>query len=167
MSDLRDDPGVIWVVSDTHLRSGQILPDSFTKRVGREDIIIHLGDFVSQEIVNQLQKIARLEAVSGNCDPLSIRNQFQSERIIKIADYRIALTHGRGGLSDTVRRVKNDFEGKVDVALFGHTHSSHHSKSNGTVFFNPGSLSQSRQGPESFGLLHLDKGGIWGEIFEL
>jgi len=167
MSDLRDGPGKIWVVSDTHLRSGQILPDSFSQRVGREDIIIHLGDFISPEIVNQLRKLARLEAVSGNCDPPAVRNQFQSERIIRIADFRIALTHGRGGPAETLSRVKNDFNGRVDVALFGHTHAIHHSKSDGTIFFNPGSLTQSRKGPGSFGLLHLETGGIWGEIIEV
>jgi putative phosphoesterase len=167
MSDSRDGPGNIWVVSDTHLRSGQILPDSFTKLVGREDIIIHLGDFVSPDIVNQLQKLGALEAVSGNCDPPSIKNRFPFEKIVEIAGIKIAISHGRGGPTETIRRVKNDFEGRVDVALFGHTHSPHHSKSNGTVFFNPGSLTQSRKGPKSFGLLHLDSDGIWGEIIEL
>jgi putative phosphoesterase len=167
MSDLRDGPGKIWVVSDTHLRSGQILPDSFTTRVGREDIIIHLGDFISPDIVNQFRKLARLEAVSGNCDPLLVKNQFQGEKIVRIADFRIALTHGRGGPAETFSRVKNDFKGKVDVVLFGHTHVTHHSKSDGTLFFNPGSMTQSRKGPGSFGLLHLEIGGIWGEIFEV
>ena len=89
MSDLRDGPGNIWVVSDTHLRSGQILPDSFTNRVGREDIIIHLGDFISPEIIDQLQKIATLEAVSGNCDPPSIKSRFTREKIVHIAGLKM------------------------------------------------------------------------------
>ncbi|UCE65531.1 MAG: metallophosphoesterase family protein [Candidatus Zixiibacteriota bacterium] len=167
MFNLRDGPANIWVISDTHLRSGQILPDAFTRRAGREDIIIHLGDFVSPEIIKQLKTIARLEAISGNCDPPSIRKSFPFERIIEISGVKIALSHGWGGQTETVQRVKRDFEGKVDVALFGHTHSPYHAKSDGTVFFNPGSLSQSRRGPDSFGLLHLDSEGIWGEVIEL
>lgn len=167
MSDLRDGPAKIWVVSDTHLRSGQILPDAFTKRVEREDIIIHLGDFVSTEIIKQLRTIARLEAVSGNCDPSSVRNLFPPDKIIDIAGYKIGLAHGKGGYIETVKSVEKQFKGKVDVALFGHTHRPYHDKSDGTVFFNPGSLSQSRQGPESFGLLHLDREGIRGEVIEL
>jgi len=167
MSDLRNGPGKIWVVSDTHLRSGQILPDAFTRRIGREDIIIHLGDFVSPEIVEQLRSIARLEAISGNCDPSSIRNIYPQAKTIEIAGFKIGLMHGKGGYVETIKRVEKEFKGKVDVALFGHTHSPYHAKSDGTVFFNPGSLSQSRQGPESFGLLHLENESIWGEIFEL
>ncbi|UCC78761.1 MAG: metallophosphoesterase [Candidatus Zixiibacteriota bacterium] len=167
MSERRNGPGRIWVVSDTHLRSGQILPDPFTRRVRREDIIIHLGDFVSPDIIEQLRAIARLEAVSGNCDPSSIKNLFPSNRIIEISGYKVGLAHGKGGRVETVKSVERQLVGKVDVALFGHTHNPYHAKSGGTVFFNPGSLSQSRQGPETFGLLHLGVEGIWGEIIEL
>jgi putative phosphoesterase len=167
MSDLRDSPGRIWVVSDTHLGSGHLLPDSFTKRVGREDIIIHLGDFISLDIVRQIQAMARMEAVRGNCDPTSIKNLFPQNKIIEIAGHKIALTHGKGGFVETIRSAEREFGGKVDIALFGHTHSPYQAKSNGTFFFNPGSLSQSRKGPESFGLLHLDGEDIRGEIFGL
>ena len=167
MSDSRNGPDKIWIISDTHLKSDQILPDSFTRRVGREDIIIHLGDFVSPEIVNRLKELARLEAVSGNCDPLSIKNQYPQFKIIEIAGFKIGLMHGKGGNVEAVRKVERQFEGNVDVALFGHTHIPYNAKSNGIVFFNPGSLSQSRRGPESFGLLHLEGDGIWCEIFEL
>ena len=167
MSELRNVPAKIWVVSDTHLRSNQILPDAFTERVGREDIIIHLGDFVSLETIKQLRAIANLEAVSGNCDPASIRSIFPADKAIEIAGYRIGLMHGKGGYVETVKRVEKRFKGKVDVALFGHTHNPYHARSDGTFFFNPGSLSMSRQGPESFGLLHLDSEGAWGEVIEL
>jgi len=167
MSELRNVPAKIWVVSDTHLRSDQILPDSFTRRVVREDIIIHLGDFVSLEIIKQLRVIARLEAISGNCDPSSIRRLFPANKVIDIAGYKIGLAHGKGGYIETIKGVEKQFKGKVDVALFGHTHGPYHAKSDGTVFFNPGSLSMSRQGPESFGLLHLDNEGVWGEVIEL
>lgn len=167
MSEQRNGPPKIWVVSDTHLRSGQILPDPFTRRVGREDIIIHLGDFISPDIIEQLRKIARLEAVSGNCDPSSIRNLFPSSKVIDIAGHKIALTHGHGGHLETIKRVEKQYRGKVDAVLFGHTHSQYHSKKDSTVFFNPGSLSMSKRGPETFGLLHLDREEIWGEVIEL
>lgn len=168
MSDLPDDPEKIWVISDTHLRSGQILPETFTRRVQREDIIIHLGDFISPEIANQLKGLtARLEAVSGNCDPPSIKNEFPPNKVIEIANRKIALIHGRGGYADTVARVRDMYKGKVDAALFGHTHAPHQSKADGTFFFNPGSLIQSRRGPESLGVLHLDGDTPWGEIITL
>ena len=160
-------PGKICVISDTHLRAGQILPDSFTKKVAREDIIIHLGDFISPNIVGQIKALCRLEAVSGNCDPSAIRNDFPNEKLLNLNGLKIALTHGKGGYLETVKRVEREYAGKADVALFGHTHVPYHAKKKGTVFFNPGSLTQSRQGPESFGLMHLGGDGVWAEIFEL
>ncbi len=167
MVDFRNSPGKIWVVSDTHLKSGNILPDSFIKNVKREDIVIHLGDFVSLEIVARIEAKARLEAVSGNCDPGPIRSRFPRQKIIDIYGIKIGLTHGAGGRSETLQKARAMFEGKVEVALFGHTHTAHHSKSGGTLFFNPGSLTQSRNGPESFGQLCFDDGEIWGEVIEI
>jgi putative phosphoesterase len=167
MSELRNGPGRIWVISDTHLRSGQILPKAFIERVEREDIIIHLGDFVSPELADRLRKLARLEAVCGNCDPPSLKNQFPRSRIIEIEKRRIGLVHGKGGYLETARDAAMTFGGKVDAVLFGHTHAPYHAKHDGIVLFNPGSLTQSRRGPESFGRLHLDSDGIWGEVIEL
>ncbi len=162
----RDLSGKIWVVSDTHLRSDKFLPDAFRHKVSREDIILHLGDFVSFDVVRGLRNIARLEAVHGNCDPPDLRKEFPSVRVIEIAGKRIGMTHGGGPHSDALRRVTHEFQGKVDIALFGHTHRPYHSKSGGTLFFNPGSLTDGRGNSSSFGLLHL-AGEIYGEIFEL
>ena len=124
MSNLRDTQYRIWVISDTHLRSRAILPRAFTRRVNREDIVIHLGDFVSLELAEYLQSICRLEAVYGNCDPPLIRERFPVKKILELSGKKIGLTHGRGSLSETIHRVREEFEGKVDIALFGHTLSS-------------------------------------------
>lgn len=167
MDVLRNNSGKIWVISDTHLRSGHILPKSFAAKVSREDIIIHLGDFVAEEIISQIKKLAPLEAVCGNCDPDPIRNLFPRKRIIEISGIKIGMTHGTGAHSETLPTVKTMFDGEVNAVLFGHTHQPHHSKSGGTLFFNPGSLTQSRKGPESFGLLHIENGNLWGEVIEI
>ena len=156
----------IWVISDTHLKSGQNLPDSFVNRVGREDIIIHLGDFINLDIVDSLERLAALEAVSGNCDPQEVQDIFPSRKIIEIDGIRVAMTHGSGAPSGTVAKVRREFEGKADVALFGHTHVPCHFKAAGTLFFNPGSLTQGRGNGRGFGLLRIDD-DLWIESFEI
>jgi putative phosphoesterase len=161
-----DDRRNIWVISDTHLESEEFLPVSFIELVNREDLIIHLGDFVSPRIVSFLGRLASIEAVSGNCDPPEIRNFLPVQKILEIAGIKIAMTHGSGGHSETVNVVRRKFEGRVDVALFGHTHMSCDFKSNETLFFNPGSLIRGRGGRNGFGLLHLD-GEVWAEKFDL
>lgn len=157
----------IWVVSDTHLKCGKYLPADFVRKVSREDIIIHLGDFISLEIVEHLQSLARLEAVSGNCDIRDVKKMFPPRRIIRLQGISIGLMHGHGGPSETLSSAASEYEGKVDIALFGHTHIPHHSRSGRTVFFNPGSLSGGRGHCGSYGMIHTDGENVWGELFEL
>jgi putative phosphoesterase len=159
----RNKPRKVWVLSDTHLRAGQILPETFTKKVSREDIVIHLGDFVTVDIANQIDNIATLEAVWGNCDPPSLRERFPANNILKIHNKKIGLIHGWGSNEDTLRNVKFKFGDKVDMVLFGHTHIAHYSKFNGIIYFNPGSLTESRKNSNSYGLIHFED-GLRGEI---
>ncbi len=157
----------IWVISDTHLRSGQNLPAFFTNQVDREDVIIHLGDFISLDVVQYLESLASLEAVSGNCDSSEIKSIFPPTRIIELDGLKIGLNHGKGEPSGTLDRVRKEFEGRVDIALFGHTHNPFHGRFGGTVFFNPGSLVEGRGNRKSYGSLCHQDNEVWGEIFEI
>ena len=157
----------IWVISDTHLKCGKYLPAAFLKKVSREDIIIHLGDFISLEIVEYLRSLARLEAVSGNCDAREVKGLFPSRKILRLGGLSIGLMHGHGGPSETLSFVASQYDGKVDIALFGHTHVPHHSRPAGTVFFNPGSLTGGRGCDGSYGMIRTDGENVWGELFEL
>lgn len=147
----------IWVISDTHLKSGENLPVSFINRLGREDLIIHLGDFTSLDVVYFLESVAALEGVSGNSDNSDVRNIFPPRKIIELGGFSIGLTHGSGSATDTIGAARREFENKVDIALFGHTHKSCSFKSGRTLFFNPGSLTRGRGAGVGFGLLRLDE----------
>lgn len=153
------------MISDTHLRSGKNLPVSFTSKVNGEDVIIHLGDFISLDVAQHFESLARLEGVSGNCDPHEIKDIFPSRKIIELDGLTIGLIHGDGGPRATLDMVRKEFEDKVDAALFGHTHESYHGRFGRTVFFNPGSLIEGRADCRSYGLLHRQGADVWGEIF--
>lgn len=157
----------IWIVSDTHLKCGKHLPASFIERVSREDIIVHLGDFTSLEVADYLGSLARLEAVCGNCDPPTIRNIFPPRKVIRLENLRIGLTHGSGGVSETLSSVVKEYDNKVDIALFGHTHIPHCSRRGSTVFFNPGSLTRGRRVAGSYGMIRSDSESLWPEVFEV
>jgi len=154
---------VIWVISDTHLTKCHILPDEFARRVDREDIIFHLGDLVAPAVLNELQSLCRVEAVYGNCDLPQLRRSLSTKKIVKINGLKIGLVHGRGSQIQTFEMVKREFGGKVDIALFGHTHLPWQLRENGTLYFNPGSLRDGRGGVNTFGVLHLDD-QPYGEI---
>jgi uncharacterized protein len=156
---------VIWVISDTHLTRSNILPETFVQQIVREDIILHLGDIISFEVMEFLHTLCHVEAVRGNCDMPDVRRGLAVKKIIELDGIKIGLIHGQGGQLQTFQLVRQEFAGKVDVALFGHTHVPHLARENGTLYFNPGSLRNGREGSNTFGILHLDD-QPWGEIKE-
>ena len=63
-------------------------------------------------------------------------------------------------------RLKKEF-GKVDVIVFGHTHSSQNEIKNGVLFFNPGSVTDKVFAKEnSYGILEINS-SIKGRIVKL
>ena len=147
---------MIWVISDTHIVKSHILPEAFVNRVCREDIIFHLGDMISFEVLEFLRSLCHVVAVRGNSDMPDIRRTLSSTKIVELNGLRIGLIHGLGSNQQTIRMVRNEFEGQVDIALFGHTHAAHLAYENGTMYFNPGSLGHSRNGFDTYGILHLE-----------
>ena len=156
----------IWVISDSHLRSGENLPAYFIRRLSREDLVFHLGDFTSIDIVQYLENVASLAGVSGNCDNRDIKDIFPSRKIIELDGFTIGMIHGSGSAAKTVDAAKREFENKVDIVLFGHTHLPCSFRSGRTLFINPGSLSQGRGRGRGFGSLHLDR-KPWVELHEI
>lgn len=148
------------------MTKSSILPVEFLSKIVREDIILHLGDLISLEVLNFLDGLCRLEAIKGNCDLSDVRRALPARKVVEIDARKIGLIHGRGGAAETLRSVKAEFQGKVDVALFGHTHLPHYEKDGGTVFFNPGSLCNGRGESNTYGILHLDD-KPWGELIEI
>jgi uncharacterized protein len=158
---------VIWVISDTHMTRSQILPAAFIEKIGREDVILHLGDLVSFEVMEYLSGLCHFEAVRGNCDMPDVRRGLAPKKIIEIEGRKIGLMHGQGGVTDSLNLVKGEYAQKVDIALFGHTHEPYYSREGETLYFNPGSMSSGRNSHNTYGVLHLDEEIPWGEIVEL
>ncbi len=137
----------ILVLSDTHIptRSQQI-PSSLRQLVeSQPDLIVHAGDLVSEESLQQLQQYATVRAVAGNMDPSDLRWQLPAERTITCDGYNIGVIHGDGlGPPDRrdaelVRRFPES-----DIVVVGHTHVSRLVVHDGTYLFNPGSATDPR-----------------------
>ena len=57
---------------------------------------------------------------------------------------------------------------KIDVVVFGHSHSAFHEQRDGLTFFNPGAAGKRRfKAVPSIGLLELDSGRVEGRILIL
>jgi putative phosphoesterase len=151
----------IGVISDTH---GYLDP-----RVERifegVDHILHAGDIGYASIILELELIAPVTAVLGNCDENIGYPLFQS---IALEQKKFLVHHivSPRELSDPVKtRIAKD---RPDVVIFGHTHKAFAEIKKNILFFNPGYAGKPKFGAErSVALLHVEDGQIRHEFIAL
>lgn len=152
------------VLSDTHLRSPDGLPRSALREMEAADRVVHCGDFRHAPILAHLRRRFPLEAVHGNRDDTEIRQELPAGKIIDLAGVRVGITHGWGSPFGLARRVKARFR-EASLVLFGHSHIPCHKVLDGTVLFNPGTLTALPLNlRRSYGRIDLTGGRIRCEI---
>lgn len=160
---------IIGVISDTHIPVvTDTIPNEVTDKFKGVDLIIHAGDLVSYSIIQDLEQIAPVEAVSGNMDGYDIRQKLPGKKIINANNFKIGISHGSGPKESVYKKALDDFsDDKVDCIIFGHSHYPYNKYHDGVLLFNPGSATDRRFSPEcSIGFLKInDK--ITGEIVYL
>ena len=158
----------IGVISDTHIpRAASKLPDAIYSAFKDADLILHAGDFIEMPVLNELNKLAKTEAVYGNMDSPLIQNSLPAKKIINVGDFKIGLTHGSGTPFNLINKVKGEFQERVDVIVFGHSHSPVNELRDGILFFNPGSPTDKIFAKyNSYGILTINK-EIKGKIIRL
>ncbi len=142
----------IGVIADTHGLFDLAVRQHF-KGV---DHILHAGDIGNRSVIEQLEQIAPVTAVSGNVDGYE-QSGFPSEVVIELAGRRIAIRHilYEGGKMTKEGRACLERE-QPDICIFGHTHQPRAEWFGTTLLFNPGSAGPKRFTlPRGIGLLHL------------
>jgi len=151
------------VLSDTHGRIDKALAACEKHRSA--DLVIHLGDMVSDAV-----KIAKLTGcpmvnVKGNNDFVSGKEDF---RILETEYGNLLLTHGHK------QNVKNGLQGLLykteelncKAALFGHTHVPLFIESKGIYLLNPGSLTFPAAGTSgTYAVIEISKNEFTASIF--
>ncbi len=143
-------PLTIGVISDTHvyLRGARRLPpevvDLFIRfRVG---LILHGGDVNTSGVLMALAEVAPVLAVRGNNDDAILVENLPDAVEFTVGPHRFGLVHGHGGA--TARsEARRRFAGRVDCAIYGHSHVPLIEREEGTILFNPGSATDRRWGP--------------------
>jgi len=129
----------IGVLADTHIPiAAKKIPAHVLSLLEGVDMILHAGDILELSALDDLEKIAKTEAVRGNMDYADVLSSLPAKRILEIGGFRIGLAHGWGPPQGLIERLSKEF-GKVDCVVFGHTHVPTIEKVNETLFFNPGS----------------------------
>lgn len=133
----------IGVIADTHSLFDPVIARHFRG----VDHIIHAGDIGRRSVIEQLEMIAPVTAVSGNVDEYEMSG-FPAEAIIQLNGFRIAIRHvvfEAGKLTKEGRTFLD--RTRPDICIFGHTHQPKNEWLGDTLLFNPGSA-----GPKRFTL---------------
>jgi uncharacterized protein len=128
---------VIGLISDTH---GLVRPDVHTALAGVE-LILHAGDVGGDDILDELELIAPVQAVYGNTD-FPGQPRLTTAIDIEIGGVRIHVSHGHEVGSPTPDKLLAKYD--ADVIVYGHTHKQLVSESEGRLVVNPGSADPRR-----------------------
>ena len=154
----------IGVIADTH----GLFDPAVRRHFKGVDHILHAGDIGDQSVIEQLEQIAPVTAVSGNVDD-DEQSRFPSEAVIKLAGCRIAIRHilYEGGKLTKDGRAFLDRE-QPDLCVFGHTHQPKVEWLGKTLLFNPGSAGPQRFSlPREVGILEMIDGKVKPRHIEL
>jgi len=143
------------IIADTH---GLLRPEVF-EVFAAVDQILHAGDVGSLDLLAELEAIAPVSAVYGNCDGYDLRDRLPRvvERRIEGLDF--VLTHGDQFGSPTPEKLHAAFPA-ADVIIFGHTHRPLLTTIDVVrTVMNPGGAGQRRFDlPASVGIMELEAG---------
>ena len=148
----------IGVITDTHGLFDPAIRRHFTG----VDHILHAGDIGNRSVIEQLEQIAPVTAVSGNIDHNDEQSGFPAEAVIELAGLRVAIRHilyESGKLTKDGRAFLE--REQPDICVFGHTHQPKTEWLGKTLLFNPGSAGPKRfKLPRGVGILVLVRRGI-------
>jgi putative phosphoesterase len=129
--------------------------------------VFYLGDGVSElEEIESLYPDRIFHKVKGNCDWGS---DLPTQGIATVNGTKIFFTHGHKSFvkqsTAVLRSIAENLGAKI--ALYGHTHIANVEYENGIYCVNPGALSGSRNGSESYAVIDILPGGIMPIIIKI
>jgi putative phosphoesterase len=111
--------GIVGIVSDTH---GFMHPALLEVMAG-VDVILHAGDVGHIEIIDELQLIAPVHAVSGNIDGWDIRASQPQEVTVTVAGVTFWMTHIGGRPGRWAPGIREELIARTpDIFVCGHSH---------------------------------------------
>ncbi|MDA0163604.1 metallophosphatase family protein [Solirubrobacter ginsenosidimutans] len=160
---------IVAVISDTHMPRGpRRLPDACVERLRSADAILHAGDFMTVEVLHQLQALGPpVHAVCGNVDSRELILGLPVQRVVAFEGVRIGMVHDAGPSGGRLARMRNRFP-DADAVVFGHSHIPLHEDQDGFQIFNPGSPTERRRAPKhTMGVATIDGDSLTFELIAL
>lgn len=152
------------VLADTHIRRGSArrLPDVVYRAMDGADLILHCGDVLIPELLDELGGFAPVHAVLGNNDG-ELLGRLPETQLLDVGGVEVAMIHDSGARAGRERRMKKRFP-TAGIVLFGHSHTpTDHLGEGGQRLFNPGSATERRMQPHhTYGRLRIGDGVLLG-----
>lgn len=177
----------IGVIGDTHVP--ELIP-SLPPQIGEVfrglDIILHVGDVCSLDILQQLEDGFTITmAVAGERDSSETKRYLEDKKVVRFGSRSIGMIHGHheerqvrwwaalkrrlmrtSPYEGLYRYVVDQFEG-VDCIVFGHSHHPYIKVRDGILLLNPGAVAPTPGLRPSVGILDVDERTIKGRIVYL
>ena len=167
------------VLADTHIRRTasqpaagaaralRRLPDAAYAHLEQADVILHAGDILVGEVLDELRAFAPVHAVLGNNDA-ELFGALPETQALELEGVRIAMIHDSGPAQGRAGRMHRRFP-DADVVVFGHSHIPWDDAGvDGQLLFNPGSPTERRSQPHrTLGTLDLEGGRVVSRIHVL
>jgi putative phosphoesterase len=137
------------LMSDTHVPGrGRSIPERLWRAVDDADVVVHAGDWVGADLLDQLETRARrLIGVYGNNDGPDVRARLPEVATAELNGVRFVVVHETGTSTGRERRCAKRFP-EADVLVFGHSHIPWDtSAETGLRLLNPGSPTDRRRQP--------------------
>ncbi len=154
----------IGVIADTHGLYDPAIEEHFA---GVTEIL-HAGDIGGRDVIQRLQTIAPVVAVSGNIDDYE-KSGFPRQALIRRGGIKIAMCHvlyERGQLmKDAEEWLDRE---RPEVCVFGHSHRPTIERDGHIILFNPGSAGPRRFSlPRGVGLLTITQAKVMPRLIRL
>lgn len=137
------------MIADTHVpgRAGE-LPAQVWDEVADADVVMHAGDWVALELVDELEsRSARLVGCWGNNDGSDVRARLPERAEVTLAGVRFTVVHETGAAAGREARMSRLYPDS-DVLVFGHSHIPWDTTTKtGLRLLNPGSPTDRRRQP--------------------
>ena len=137
------------LIADTHVpKRAKDLPPQVWGAVDAADVVIHAGDWVEPDLLDELEKRSRrLVACWGNNDGDELRRRLPERADVELGGLRFTVTHETGASGGREARMAKAYP-DTDVLVFGHSHIPWDTTAEtGLRLLNPGSPTDRRRQP--------------------
>lgn len=153
----------VLLIADTHVpQRARDLPAQVWDEVAKADVVVHAGDWVAPELLDELEsRAARLVACWGNNDGPVLRARLPERADVTLAGVRFTVVHETGGATGREARMSRLYPDS-EVLVFGHSHIPWDTTTEtGLRLLNPGSPTDRRRQPFcSYMTASVDNGAL-------